>query len=160
MAPKRKTTTTIGSSGTGLPVPVRTSSGQAAERIRGAAREHPHHPVSPGLVSDIVRTPGDGPHATNFRDRVGPPAGGAGPSRGASCRQTAARRPPRHQHWRPWRPLPKLYAMSSATPLVTLGVALGRVLRVLHGSRKANMHTEVLAKMADDRRAVIEVLLT
>ena len=82
MAPKKKTTTAIGSSGTGLPVPVRTSSGPVAERTRGAAREHPHHPGSPGLVSGVVRTPGDEPHAANSRDGVGPPAGGAGPSRG------------------------------------------------------------------------------
>nr|XP_040255381.1 mucin-1-like [Aegilops tauschii subsp. strangulata] len=82
MAPKRKTTMAISSSGTGLPMPVRTSSGPVAERTRGAAREHPHHPGSPGLVSSVVRTPGDEPHATNSRDGVGTPAGGAVPSKG------------------------------------------------------------------------------
>ena len=50
--------------------------------------------------------------------------------------------------------------MSSATPLVTLGAALGRVPHVLHGTRKASMHAEVLVKMADNCRAVIELLLT
>nr|XP_020172649.1 collagen alpha-1(I) chain-like [Aegilops tauschii subsp. strangulata] len=72
----------IGSSGTGLPVPVRTSSGPVAERTRGTAREHPHHPGSPGLVSGVVRTPDDEPRAASSRDGVGPPAGGTGPSRG------------------------------------------------------------------------------
>ena len=44
--------------------------------------------------------------------------------------------------------------------LVTPGAAVGRVLRILHGTRKASMHAEVLAKMADSHRAVIELLLT
>ena len=47
--------------------------------------------------------------------------------------------------------------MSSAALLVTLGAALGRVPRVLHGTRKASMHAKALVKMADGRRAVIEL---
>ena len=82
MAPKKKTTTAIRSSRTGLPVPVRTSSRPVTERTRGAAREHPHHPGSPGLVSGIVRTPGEEPRVTGSKDGVRPLAGGAGPSRG------------------------------------------------------------------------------
>ena len=82
MAPKKKTTTVIGSSGTRLPVPVRTSRGPVAERTRGAVHEHPHHLGSPGLVSGAARTPGDEPRVASSRDGVGPPAGGAGPSRG------------------------------------------------------------------------------
>ena len=50
--------------------------------------------------------------------------------------------------------------MSSAAPLVTLGAALGRVPHVLHETRKASMHAEVLVKMVDSRRAVIELRLT
>ena len=50
--------------------------------------------------------------------------------------------------------------MSSAALLVTLGAAPGRVLRVLQETRKASMHAEALVKMADGRRAVIELLLT
>ena len=83
MAPKKRTTTAIGSSGTGLLVPVRTSSGPVAERTRGAAREHPHHPGGSGLASGAVRAPGDEPPVAGSRDGVGPPAGGAGTSRGA-----------------------------------------------------------------------------
>ena len=82
MAPKRKTTTAIGSSGTGLPVPVWTSSGPVAERTRGAIREHPHHPSNLDRASGVVRAPGDGPHAANSIDGVGPLAGGTKPSRG------------------------------------------------------------------------------
>ena len=51
-------------------------------------------------------------------------------------------------------------AMSSATLLVTLGAALGRIPRALHVMRRASMHAEVLAKMADNCRAVIGLLLT
>ena len=48
--------------------------------------------------------------------------------------------------------------MSSAAPLVTLGAALVTVPCVLHMMRKASVRAEMLAKMADGRRAVIGLL--
>ena len=74
----------IGSSGTGLPVPVWTCSGPVTERTRGAALEHPHHPGGPGLASGIIRTPGDEPPVAGSRDGVGAPAGNVGLSRGTA----------------------------------------------------------------------------
>ena len=50
--------------------------------------------------------------------------------------------------------------MSSVTTLVTPGAAVGRVLRILRGTKEATMHAEVLAKMAYSRKAVTELLLT
>ena len=88
MPPKRKTTAAIGSSGAGLPVPVRASSGPVTDRTRGTTREHPHDPGSPDLASGIVRAQDDEPHTANSRDRVGPPASGAGPSRGGTVAPT------------------------------------------------------------------------
>ena len=49
--------------------------------------------------------------------------------------------------------------MSSAAPLVTLGAALGRVPCTLHVTRRASMRAEVLAEVADGRRAVMELVL-
>ena len=77
MAPKKKTTTVIGSFGTGLPVPVWTSSGPVTERTRGGAREHAHHPGSPVPVDCVVHTIGNEPRGTGSRDGVGAPAGSA-----------------------------------------------------------------------------------
>ena len=50
--------------------------------------------------------------------------------------------------------------MSSVTTLVTLDAAVGRVTRIFRRTKEASMHAEVLAKMADNRRAVMELLLT
>ena len=50
--------------------------------------------------------------------------------------------------------------MSSVTMLVTLGAAVARVLRILRRAKEVSMHAEVLAKMADSRRAVVGILLT
>ena len=50
--------------------------------------------------------------------------------------------------------------MSSAAPLVTLGAALGRVSCAFHVTRRASMRAEVLAEVADSRRAMMELLLT
>ena len=49
--------------------------------------------------------------------------------------------------------------MSSAALLVTLGAALGRVPCALHMMRRANMHAEVLAEVADGCGAVMGLLL-
>ena len=49
--------------------------------------------------------------------------------------------------------------MSLAALLVTLGAALGRVPCALHNMRRANMHAEVLAKVADDCGVVMGLLL-
>ena len=73
----------IGSSRTGL-VLARTSSRPVAERTHGAAREHLHHPAGPGLASGVVHTLGDEPPVAGSGGGVRPPAGGAGPSRGAA----------------------------------------------------------------------------
>ena len=82
MAPKKKTATAIGSLGAERPVPVRTSSGPVADRTRAAVREHQHRPGSQSLASGVVRAPDDRPHVARSKDGAGPPAGGAGPSRG------------------------------------------------------------------------------
>ena len=50
--------------------------------------------------------------------------------------------------------------MSSAALLVILDAALGRVPCALHMMRRASMHAEVLAEVADSRGAVMELLLT
>ena len=42
--------------------------------------------------------------------------------------------------------------------LVTLDAAVGRVLRIFRRKKEASMHAEVLAKMADNRRAMIDLL--
>ena len=49
---------------------------------------------------------------------------------------------------------------STVTMLVTPDATMGRVLRILRGTKEASMHAEVLAKMAYSRKAVIELLLT
>ena len=88
MAPKKKMATAIGSLGAERPVPVRTSSGPVADRTRAAVREHQHRPGTQSLASSVIRTPDDRPHVTGSKDRAGPPAGGAGPSRGVAVPPT------------------------------------------------------------------------
>ena len=90
MAPKKKTITAIGSSGAERPLPVRASGGVVADGSRGAAREHPHRSGSQSLASGIIRARDDGPHAAKSKDGAGPPAGGAGPSRGGVVLPTGA----------------------------------------------------------------------
>ena len=81
MAPKKKTATAVGSLGAERPVPVRTSSGPVADRTRVAARKHRHRPGSRSLASGVVHAPDDRLHVAGSKDGVGPPAGGAEPSR-------------------------------------------------------------------------------
>ena len=81
MAPKKTTATAVGSLGAERPVPVRAGSGPVADRTRAAAREHQHRPGSRSLASGVVRVPDDRLHVAGSKDGVGPPAGGAGPSR-------------------------------------------------------------------------------
>ena len=88
MAPKKKTITAIGSSGAERPVPVWANNGPVADRTRAAVCEHQHRSGSQSLASGVVRAPGDGPHATKSKDGAGPPAGGAGPSRGVAVPPT------------------------------------------------------------------------
>ena len=82
MAPKKKAATAISSLEAEQPVPVRTSSGPVADRTRATVREHQHHLGSQSLASDVVRAPDDRLHVAGSKDGAGPPAGGAGPSRG------------------------------------------------------------------------------
>ena len=84
MAPKKNTATVIGSLGAERPVPVRTSSGPVADRTRAAVREHQHRPGSQSLASGVVRAPDDGPRIAKSKDGVGPPTGGARPSKGVT----------------------------------------------------------------------------
>ena len=87
------------------------------------------------------------------------PGPSQGPPRVAPCHLRAARRPPSRLRRRPQRTLPRLCATNIVTTLVTPGAAMGRVVRVLHGTKEASMHAEVLAKMAYSRKAMIELLL-
>ena len=50
--------------------------------------------------------------------------------------------------------------MSSAALLVTLGVALGRVLCALHMMRRASIRAEVLVEVANGCGAMMGLLLT
>ena len=75
----KKTMVAVGQSEAGQPVPTRASSGPVAERTRGAAREHQHHPSSRSLGGGDVCAPGNGPHVTKSKGGAKPFAGGAGP---------------------------------------------------------------------------------
>lgn len=138
----------------------RPVAGQSWREHVARAHEYPHHPGGPGLVSGVVRTPGDEPRIAGSRDGVGPPAGGAGPSRCAVMLPDEARRPPRHQHRCPWRALLRSCATSSAALLVTLSASLGRVPCALRRMRRASMRAEVLAEVANGCGAVTGLLLT
>src|SRR3954471_24280583 len=81
MAPKKKTTVAVGQSEARQPVPTRGSSGPVAERTRGTAREHQHHPSSRSLGGGDVCAPGNGPHIAKSKGGARPSAGGAGPSK-------------------------------------------------------------------------------
>ena len=103
--------------------------------------------------------------ATSHQSRApetesGPPQAARGPPGASSCRQTAARRPPRHQHRRPRRALLRLCVMSSVTLPVTLRAALGRVPCAHHMMRRASMRAEVLTEVANGCGAVTQLLLT
>ena len=60
---------------------MRASSGPVAERNRGAAREHQHHPSSRSLGGSDVCAPGNGPHVAKSKGGAKPFAGGAGLSK-------------------------------------------------------------------------------
>ena len=78
----------------------------------------------------------------------------------SSCRPPTARRPPRHQCRRLRRAPLKSYTMSSATLLVTPGIALGKALCILRRMRKASVHAEAPMKVAGGCGAVMRLLLT
>ncbi len=139
MAPKKKTATAIGSSGAERPVPVRASSGPVADKTRGTAREHQHHSGSQSLASGVIHVRDGEPHAAKSRDGAGPPQAARGPPGVSLCHLRAAQRPPRRPRRRPLRALPMVCATSSVTTPVTLGTAVGRALRIVHGMKEFSM---------------------
>ena len=160
MAPKKKTTTMIGSSGPELPSPVRASSGPVAERTRGAAREHPHRPGSPGPAGGVVCMTGDEPRGADPRDGVGPPTGSAGPSRGIVM-------PPTDGVVTSKTPTPAPTARSSqivrdeqCRPAADPGRRPGKSPCILRWMREASVHAETPTRVADDCGAVVRLLLT
>ena len=106
MVSKKKTTVAVGQSEAGQPVPTRASSGPVAERTRGAAREHQHHPSNRSLGGGDVCAPGNRPHVGKSKGGAKSFAGGAGPSK-----VTAA--PPEGDARASKTPTPALTARSS-----------------------------------------------
>ena len=160
MAPKKKTTVAVGQSEAGQPVPMRASSRSVAEKTRGAAREHQHHPSSQSLGGGDVCAPGNGPHIAKSKGGARPSMGGAGPSKVIAA-------PPEGDTRASRTPTPAPTARSSQAArderrnhAEDPGHRRGKSPSATLETEKTCPLAEALVKTACDRGVVIELLLT